>query len=318
MYKIEKRFHKVISLFIKTAILIISFYYIFTKINAAGSNFNYFEIIQSPNKNQLYFTIILLFINWGLESLKWKILISKFENISFLKSFTSILAGVTISIFTPNRVGEFAGRIFFLEKADKIQAAISSFIGSSLQLLVTVIAGVSAYYMLEIYYEDFFQTAQFINLKSETVFIIILLIIIAALIYIYKNRNKQFLKYRKYIEVINQYSFSELAAIFAISLIRYAVFSFQYYLVLKLVGMNAGPIIFFSLIALTFFVTSAVPTFALSELAVRGAAAVYFFSPLFPNSSAIIAASLLLWIINLAIPALVGGIFIWKLKFFND
>ena len=90
-----------------------------------------------------------MFVNWSLEALKWKLLISPLESISYKTSLKGIFSGITMSIFTPNRVGEFAGRVFFLEKADKIQASIMSLIGSLMQLVITIIAGVLAYYILE-------------------------------------------------------------------------------------------------------------------------------------------------------------------------
>ncbi len=316
--KLHKRTYKVISLLIKTVILIISFGYIGQKISIANHTINFSALLLNNHKDYLWVTLLLLFVNWGLEALKWKILIAKFEMISFLKSLSSVFSGITISIFAPNRVGEFAGRIFCLKKADKLQATIASMIGSSFQLLITVIAGISAYYILESDYEDFFRTSQFISANAVILLVLSFVFFVSLLIYIYAKRNKQFVKYKKYIDVLARYSGAELLVIFALSLIRYAVFSFQYYLVLKLFGVNAGDAIFFSLIALTFFVTSVIPTFALTEIAVRGATAVYFFGTLYPDSSAIVAASLLLWVINLGIPAMAGALFIWKLKFFRN
>ena len=76
--------------------------------------------------------------------------------------------------------------------------------------------------------------------------------------------------------------------------------------------------IVFSLIALTFFVTSAIPTFALTEIAVRSGVAIYFFGTISLAHTPILAASLFLWIVNLAIPALVGMAFVNKLKFFKS
>ena len=51
------------------------------------------------------------------------------------------MSGVTVSIFTPNRTGEFAGRVLHLDAGIRIKAAIASVIGSMNQLLITIIAG---------------------------------------------------------------------------------------------------------------------------------------------------------------------------------
>jgi len=259
-----------------------------------------------------------MFVNWGLEAFKWKLLIRSLEPVSYLTSIQSIFAGVTISIFTPSRLGEFVGRIFFLEKADKIQATLKSFIGSIMQLLVTVIAGIAAYMVLDIYYRNYFGSQQFISFQNAAILVFCSVLLIALAVWIYSKRNKQFINYKKYIEAFTDYPPSELLAIFGLSLLRYLIFSLQYYMILQFFGVNAGITILFSLIALTFFVTSVIPTFSLTEIAVRSATAIYFFGTISIDSTAIIAASLLLWIINLAIPALIGSVCVLRLKLFKD
>jgi len=314
----SKNFYKSITLSIKAVVFLLSIIYIWRKLSSASNTININEIADHSNKSYLYFTILLMLLNWSVEAVKWQLLIKKYERISFLKSLESIFSGVTVSIFTPNRVGEFAGRIFFLEKADKIQASIASVIGGMFQLAVTVIAGILAYYILEEHYEDFFRMKSFISENGLLLLIASGLLFISLLFFIYLKRNEKFKKYKKYIEVFTTYSKSTIGIVFMLSVLRYIIFSTQYYLLLKFFGINAGDTILYSLIAITFFVTSAIPTFALSEIVVRGATAVYFFSLIFTDSTVIIEASLLLWVINLAIPALLGGIFIWKLKFFKE
>ncbi|MFT4545450.1 MAG: hypothetical protein ACI9EQ_001925, partial [Bacteroidia bacterium] len=61
----------------------------------------------------------------------------------------------------------------------------------------------------------------------------------------------------------------------------------------------------------------AVPTIAITELVTRGAVATKFLEILSPNVSGIVSASSMLWLINLAVPALIGVIFIFQLKFFR-
>ncbi|MGQ0829785.1 MAG: hypothetical protein ACT4ON_15470, partial [Bacteroidota bacterium] len=189
---------------------------------------------------------------------------------------------------------------------------------SIMQLLVTIIAGISAYLVLDIYYRNYFQDKQFISLQSAVTLVSCSVFLIGLAVWVYSKRNKRFAGYKKYIETFTDHSASELAVVFGLSLLRYLIFSIQYYLMLQFFGVNAGITILFSLIALTFFVTSVIPTFSLTEIAVRSATAVYFFSTISVDSTAIVASSLLLWIINLAIPALVGSVFVLNLKLFKD
>ena len=312
----NKPFYKVISLFIKSAILFFSFYYIWKRLDEASASLDFFQLFSLENSFFILLILLLMFVNWSFEALKWKLLIAPLETISFKTSLKGIFSGITMSIFTPNRVGEFAGRVFFLEKADKIQASVMSLIGSALQFFVTIIAGVLGYCLLEKKYYDFFQTEQFISTDMLLILIgFFVLIVIVAIYFVYKKQTTFF---KKYIDLIKMHSKKELNSVFYLSFYRYAVFSIQYYLALRVFGINGGTMILFSLIALTFFVTSVIPTFALTEIAVRTGVAIYFFGTISSSHVSILAASLFLWIINLAVPALIGSAFVWKLKFFKE
>src|SRR5688572_25018804 len=55
-------------------------------------------------------TILLMFVNWSIETIKWKLAVEKIQRISFFTAFRAVLSGVTFSVTTPNRVGEYFGR----------------------------------------------------------------------------------------------------------------------------------------------------------------------------------------------------------------
>ena len=62
----------------------------------------------------LLLAVLLMPFNWALETEKWRQLTSNFEPISFGKAYKAIFAGVLFSVFTPNRVGEYGGRILWV------------------------------------------------------------------------------------------------------------------------------------------------------------------------------------------------------------
>ncbi len=311
----NKTLGKGISLFIKTSVFVFSVYYVINKIEDAYVVVNIEDVFQKTKINYFIIAFCLIPINWGLEAIKWKYLIRKTESISFFTSLKSVLSGVSISIFTPNRIGEFAGKVFFLKTVEKAKATIASFIGSSLQLLVTVLAGLlSALF----YYEGNKTTLLFkeiIDFNYLFLFIVIVVLISVLVVVIYKKALLIPLKIK---EKILQFERKELYLVFFISTIRYFIFSYQYYLILLMFNIDIGLLNSLELIALTFFVSSAIPTFALTEIAVRSASSVYFFSTVTSNASAIVSSSITLWLINLAIPALIGAAFIWQLNFFNE
>lgn len=71
------------------------------------------------------------------------------------------------------------------------------------------------------------------------------------------------------------------------------------------------------MIALTFFAISLIPTVTITEIGVRGSSALAFIGVLSENNMGIIAASFMLWFINIAVPAMIGIPFVFGLKFFD-
>jgi hypothetical protein len=76
------------------------------------------------------------------------------------------------------------------------------------------------------------------------------------------------------------------------------------------------------IISVIYLIITVIPTVALSELGVRGSVSLFVFAYYFTAIGsfdeqvkiAIVAASALIWIINLIIPALAGSYFIIKFK----
>ena len=72
--------------------------------------------------------------------MKWKLLIDKLHPISWLDAIEGILFGVTFSLFTPSRIGEFGGRVFALN-TDRKEAIVSTILGSIAQIVVNLSFG---------------------------------------------------------------------------------------------------------------------------------------------------------------------------------
>jgi hypothetical protein len=88
----------------------------------------------------------------------------------------------------------------------------------------------------------------------------------------------------------------------------------QFILSLSIVGIEIEFLSSIKSIATYYLYLAAIPTYAWSELGVRGALAVKIFDSLTNNPLQILSASSLLWIVNIALPALVGLFFLLKEK----
>jgi len=312
----NNRAYKGISLLIKAGILIFSFVYISSTLLTAFSDSR--QGIRHANIPLLMITGVLLFVNWGLEALKWKLLIAPLETISFSVALKSVFAGVTVSIFMPNRIGEFAGRIFFLEKADKVEATLKNFVGGFMQFCITLLLGIPAFFIAIRLSGNDLKASGLLNVKAAEIVFLVLLAGCITLIFLNKIRARFSPAIQSYFKAIFDTDRNTFVIAFLLSFVRYCVFIFQYYLVLVAFGVQPGMFISLMIIAIAFLITSVIPSFALTEVVTRGAVAVSLFH-LFTDVAVggVVVASLLVWIINLAIPALIGSAFIWKLKFFK-
>ena len=274
--------------------------------------------------NNILLILLVLFlvpVNIYLEGIKWKIQLKPIENISNWKSFLSIFTGITAGMFFPNRMGNFLGRIFMLEKGDRIKAAMVTIVGGMGQMIATVSIGLIA--------SIFFVKKHLILLT------IAVILIIATLLIMYFNihflKCFQFLipkkfkeKTKEYFEIFSLYNKKELLKILAISFLRYFLYTFQF--VLLIWAFNVPLTYFKAMIAisLTYILMMIIPFITITEIAVRGSVSILVFEKwLIINGinisygMMVFSASSLLWIFNIAIPSIIGLFLTYRLKFFR-
>lgn len=281
---------------------------------------NLSQTINEPSSLSAIISVLLLMLlNWLLETAKWKLLLRRIAPVSWVTGFRSVLSGVTISVFTPNRMGEFAGRVMHLDSGVRIKSAIASVIGSMNQLLITIVAGgIGLLTYLENFESDnsFMYRVKFLLIFTGILFVIFIyfrLPILAKL----GERFRNLRKINLYTKVFALYPFQELLTLTLFSSLRYLVFTFQFYLVLHLFGIDLPYLQSLQVTSLIYLVMAVVPSIALSELTVRGSVALYFLTPIAGNSAGIVAASSLLWFVNLIIPAVLGALAVFYFRFYK-
>ena len=276
------------------------------------------------NFNGNYFllsiVILLMILNWTIESVKWKLLIDKLHPISWLDAIEGILFGVTFSLFTPSRIGEFGGRVFALN-TDRKEAIVSTILGSIAQIVVNLSFGALGLLIYSFLYE-----------KMDTyflfAFIFIYVLMVAAIHFCFYNLDvvstkfsnfSIFKKVYKYIHIIDLYSNKDFLRLEILSAVRYGIYCLQFVLLLKFFGFQLPFFTAMILVAAIFFVQTINPiNIALLDFGFRGNVAAYFLAVFAPNPIAIIATTITLWFINLIIPAIIGGISALRFRFFNE
>lgn len=270
----------------------------------------------------LIVTIILVPINIYLEGVKWRIQLKPIENISYYKSFLSIFTGLTAGMFFPNRMGNFLGRIFMMENGDRIKAAMVTIVGGMAQMIATVSVGLIA--------TIFFVNKYFVLLTISIILIVALLLLIYFNIHVLKYFQflipKKFKeKTKEYFDVFSLYYKKELLKILIISFLRYFIYTFQFVLLIWAFNIPLTYLNAMIPISLTYLLMMIVPFITITEIAIRGSVSILVFEKWFIingiNNSLgfmVFSASSLLWILNIAIPSIIGLFLTHHLKFFRQ
>jgi hypothetical protein len=320
---------KTIGFLIKIGIVTFALFFLYQQLTSKSSTeeFDIDHILLQLQQNYLLIGVVtlMMFLNWFLESLKWRFLISKIEKITIKRSIRAIFSGITVSAFTPNRVGEYGGRVFCLEKADRIQGVLITVIGSMSQLLTTIVFGLIGILLLPNLMPVFDALlSEFIFAYPTMLFIIILLNVLlvtlflnASVFSVVLSKFKFLRKFAKYNEVFSFYNFQELLEVLLYSIARYIVFTTQFFILLQVFEVDVSYIDAMILTTAMLFVISVIPTIAITEIGVRGYVSLFLFGLVSANTVGILSATFVMWVINLLLPALIGMIFIFTLKFFR-
>jgi len=296
---------------------------------------DFFPAVSADTNFLVLLILAALFIplNLFLEIVKWKLLIGKIENVSYWNATKAVLTGISVSMIFPNRVGDYLGRVFVLKKADRLQAVLATILGSMAQLLTTVLFGFAASLVFFPIYRDLSDPLNFWFYMG-----LMVLVIVLALTFVFAYLNfsafsdilkrvsgRAYAKISKYAEVFSWYSPTFLVRILLISILRYLIFSFQFWLLLQAFQVDISYLMAMVLIGLVYLLMAIIPTVALTEIGVRGSVSLFvfalYFEPLLLWTEnmglSIASASTMLWLFNLAFPALLGVFFVYSLRFFR-
>ncbi len=285
------------------------------------------EALQTRGGWKIYAVFLLMIANWGIEAKKWQIVVSRVQTITWWQSFQATLTGTTLAFFTPNRMGEYVGRVLYIEDGNRIKAASLTIVSSLAQLLVTLFLGVAGIAMLR---TGSIQAG--LDLPEEAIWIDLVgygaLAVSAFLALLYfrfswiirwVEKIPRLDKYSDYLRVLDNFNATTLGRLLSLSLLRYVVFVLQYYWLFNVfeVGLSAWQV-FWSM-TIVFLFLAIIPTIALlTELGVRWKTSIAVLQLFSSNLVGILATSLSIWVINLVIPALLGSLLILNIRLFRN
>jgi hypothetical protein len=262
----------------------------------------------------------LMLFNWGIEALKWKRLIKKVEPISIWLAIESVFCGLTLAVFTPNRLGEYGGRVFFLSPKRRIVGIVAMAVGNIGQLVLTNVFGAIAVCAF-IY--------KFIPIQFGLYLAICALALAFCLFFILFYFNIKWLngillsmrftrKYKKFYAILARYKKAELLKIILLCLTRYVIFSSQYLIMFVWLIPAIKILDIIMLVSILFFIQSSLPSLDLLDIGIRSITAVELFKHVTNQNTAVVACTASIWLINIIIPAILGSYFVFKLNFFGN
>lgn len=291
---------------IKTAALFILLILLYWQIKKTPENRAEDIVLTQPFA--LVLVVLLLPFNWLFEGLKWQVILYKIQKkISFKILLFSLFTGISSSLFTPNRAGNFLGRMIWFGSAIRVQISVLSIYGNMAQWLSTIIFGTIAFFL-----------ATFIDLSEFAIWYkIFAVFVVGSIVFLY-------FKPQLLTSFLGQWFYKRKMShatriladksnlkwhLLGYSLARYLVFSAQFVLVLYAFNIEITTQIWLA-VWLTYFIMTLVPSPLFSKILIRENAALFVFGALHINEYSILISTLLLWFINLGIPAIIGGI-IW-------
>ncbi len=290
---------------------------------------SFLQIIRAFDSTDIWKLMAVCFfmlLNWGLEARKWQLVIRRIQPISWIQALKAIFTGTTLAFFTPNRMGEYIGRVLYIEEGKRIKAVSLTIVCSMAQLLVTIVLGIAGVIFIrqELLIKEG-AGSSVIFWMNLVLYISIPVAVILTLFYFKLSWVVRWVekipfieKFTNYIRVLDNFEASTLLSILSLSVLRYGVFVIQYYWLFDVFKVELNEWQVFWSVSVVFLVLAIVPSIALlTELGVRWQTSIEVIRLFSTNVVGILATSLAIWMINLVIPALVGSLLILNIRLFN-
>ena len=280
-----------------------AFYFIYQQLaNNDKLDWNKFQILVKEKFTILgvLFLITFSFANRFLEILKWQNLVSFLKPISLGESTKQVLGALTAGIFTPNGLGEYAGKALYFDKKKTKKIIFLNLICNGIQMILTVIFGTIGLFLL-----GYWKWSLAITLMAFAFWL---------LAFFTKNIKIKGYSIQKLVHKINEIPKRVHQKNTLLALCRYLVFSHQYYFLFLAFDVDLPYLTMMATIATVYFLASSLPSFQFLDFAVKGSMAVFFFGKLGVNEWIVVFISTLMWFLNVVLPVIIGSYYVLKFK----
>ena len=309
MISISHKAKQFLILAIKVLIVVGAFYFIYNQL-ANNEKLEWQKFVGLFNTKITIWNILLIlfltFLNRFLEILKWQNLVLFIKPISIGEATKQVLGSLTAGLFTPNGIGEYAGKALFFEKLKTKKIIFLNLICNGIQMILTVVFGIIGLLYFNI---------KFTIITTKIIGILFgVLILLLAILFFVKKINIKGYSIEKLLHKINEIPKNIHQKNILLAIGRYLVFSHQYYFLFLIFGVELPYLLLMATITSVYFLASSLPTFQFLDFAVKGSIAVFFFGLLHVNEWIVVFVTTLMWFLNVVIPVIIGGYFVLNFK----
>ena len=265
-----------------------------------------------------------MWLNLAFEACKWWLMVRKADrNYKFIEAYKSVFAGLTTGIFTPNRIGEYAGRIVFLQPAIRLKAVAYLFIDRVCQMIVTIFMGTIAFeYFWAFHSEELLTLLPLSALKLEFFRLSLWFLSFASPIALLLIQQ-----FAPFLPGLRKYSFFQkmtagfedlspvtVFQVIGLGTLRYLVFTAQYICLLLAFGYQGTLTLAIAMVLSVFLVKSIIPSITLTELGIRESVAITIMGSFAVSGFIAFSSTFFLYLMNIILPSIIGLIFLNRMK----
>jgi hypothetical protein len=275
--------------------------------------------LRSPLAWSLVVVFLLMFLNWSIEALKWKMSIRSIQQISFWKALKAVCSGLSFSVTTPNRVGEYLGRLLYMNEGNRLKTISITIVGSISQLIITLAAGLIGLLLMR----DKIEAANLVSkLWMQAIIYGTLIVTVLTILFYFRltwivrlaEKIPGSKRYIYLVEAVESFSTSMLFKLLFLSACRFLIFFCQYNILFALFKVDISVADAFWAVNVSFLIMAIIPTIAIAELAQRSTVVTAIVGLYAANTLGMTFATASIWFINLIIPAVIGSLLILRIR----
>lgn len=266
--------------------------------------------------------VLLLPVNLALDGWVWKRLLDTvLDRVPVQALAGALLSGIALGFWTPARLGEYAGRALFLPDGDRWTLSLTVFAQRMVDMGVGVVGGLAV--LLGAFYvglvplsPTWIATAA---VGGVTGAVLALFVAAPSLVHRIAQRlapgGSRLTDRTAFFEHL---SARQGGAVLVGTVARYVVFTGQLACLGAAFAPSADGALLWVAASLTFYVKYLVPSLTVLDLGIREGGAALFFQLLGLGAAAGVSAALLLFAVNILVPAMLGAPLVAKLRLSSE